>query len=356
MKLAYVAWIPVSEESGVLKKVVDQLGRWRAGGHEVSLFALGRGTESWQGAADLDVHLYPAKRAPSWFLQAERLVSDVLRWRPDVVYHRFNVYFPALERLMRRCPTVVELNTLDVPEYRATMSPPRFAYHRATRGRIFRHAQGLVAVTDEIARHAGAARAPRVVIPNGVDLSAIEGVAWTPHERPALLFLGANPADSWHGLDKLFAIAGAMPEIDVHVVGPLTTRTLVPPNVRLHGFLERPRYRPLVAASDVGVGPLALHRKQMQEACPIKIREYLAMGLPAVTAYRDPDFPAAGAPFLLELPNQEDNVASARDQLRAFIERWRGRRVARAEIAHLDSSRKEATRLEFLARVLAAAH
>jgi len=43
----------------------------------------------------------------------------------------------------------------------------------------------------------------------------------------------------------------------------------------------------LMGAADVGVGALALERKNMREAQPIKTRHYLGSGLPVIIGYQD---------------------------------------------------------------------
>jgi glycosyltransferase involved in cell wall biosynthesis len=348
VKIAYVAWVPGAAETGVLKKIVFQLRAWRDAGHEVALFTLGHGAEPWPGASDLAFKVYPVSTATSWFRQADRLVDDVLALAPDVVYHRFNVYFPALEPLFARTRTVVELNTLDVPEYRASMSAPRFGYHLLTRGRILRGASGFVAVTDEIARKITRSRRPTLVLGNGIEMAAVAPLPPAHGPRTSLVLIAAKPDEAWHGVDKLFALARALPQLDLHVIGAFAAEpAAVPANVYLHGFLQQAEYRSVLASADVGVGPLALHRKHMDEACPLKTREYLALGLPIIAGYRDPDL--RGVPHLLELPNQEDNVAQAVASIAEFAERWRHRRVERALVAHIDTRVKERVRLDFLA-------
>jgi glycosyltransferase involved in cell wall biosynthesis len=342
-----VAWVPGSSETGVLKKIVFQLRAWRAAGHEVALFTLGHGEQPWPGASDLAFKVYPVGSAASWFSQAERLVDDALAFAPDVAYHRFNVYFPALERLFARVPTVVELNTLDVPEYRASMSRARFAYHMVTRERILGGARGFVAVTEEIARKVARPRRPTLVLGNGIDMAAITPVAPASGPRARLVLIAAKPDEAWHGADKLFVLARALPDLDVHVVGAFASEpTEVPANVFLHGFLQQEQYRSVLAGADVGVGPLALHRKNMAEACPLKTREYLALGLPVIAGYRDPDI--RDAPHVLELANHERNVEEGTAAIAEFVTRWRHRRVERARVSHLDMNVKERARLDFL--------
>jgi hypothetical protein len=87
----------------------------------------------------------------------------------------------------------------------------------------------------------------------------------------------------------------------------------------------------------------------MYEACPLKVREYLALGLPVIGAYRDTDIPDESE-YFLRLPNDAAPLAPHRETIAAWIDRWRGRRVPRAAIAHFDHLAKEKRRLGFLER------
>lgn len=347
MKIGYVAWVPASGETGVLKKILFQMRAWRDMGHDVSLFVLGQAKEPWQGATDVPIRLHPTGGTLSWFVQAERLVTDVLRWDPDIVYHRFNVHFPALDRLLAVRPTVIELNTLDVDEYRRKMSKLRFAYHLLTRGRILRGARGIVAVTHEIAASVERFGRPMLVLGNGVDFRTIQPVPATTATKPRLLFIATRLDEPWHGYDKLMRLAAAFPEWQLDVIGAGPSPD-TPTNVAMHGFLRQTEYQSILASADVGIGPLALHRKHMDEACPLKTREYLAAGLAVIAAHRDPDF-VGSVPFLLELPNHQHNIENSLPALRAFVQQWHHRRVDRSLVEHLDTRSKEKARLDFFA-------
>jgi len=123
--------------------------------------------------------------------------------------------------------------------------------------------------------------------------------------------------------------------------------------VRCHGFLDEEAYLPLVARAHAALGTLALHRKRMREACPLKLRRYLAYGLPSVIGHLDTDFADATRWFLLRLPNTETNVRDHQSQITAFVEAVKGRRVARNEVEDsISAAVKEARRIEFFERVL----
>jgi len=60
----------------------------------------------------------------------------------------------------------------------------------------------------------------------------------------------------------------------------------------------------LLRSAHLVVGTLALQRKHMREACPLKVREAVARGLPVITACIDPDLPD-DLPGILRLPADE---------------------------------------------------
>ena len=49
MRIAYVAVLDVSEESGVLKKIITQIKTWISMDHEAYLFALSPKEKAWEG-------------------------------------------------------------------------------------------------------------------------------------------------------------------------------------------------------------------------------------------------------------------------------------------------------------------
>jgi len=127
--------------------------------------------------------------------------------------------------------------------------------------------------------------------------------------------------------------AEAFPTWEVHLIGyEVSVRERLSGNVKAHGFLSFSRYVPILADADVGIGALALHRNRMNEASPLKVREYLALGLPAIIGYEDTDFPD-GAPFLLCLPNEESNIECCLGEVQRFVVAWVGKRVLRQEVS-----------------------
>jgi glycosyltransferase involved in cell wall biosynthesis len=256
---------------------------------------------------------------------------------------------------MRRFPGIVEINTDDLLEFRPRSQIVR-AYNRLQRRGILRGAAGVVFVTHELAASPSfvQVRGRRRVISNGVELPNEVPGPPPAHQRPRLVFLGASAY--WQGLDKLLLLATETPELELDVAGAESAPPHdLPPNVRWHGRLAEPEYRRLLAQADVGIGTLALHRKGMNEASTLKVRTYLAHGVPVILGYEDTDFLGEEPWFLLRLPNVEGNVAAAKDSILEFAERVRGRRVPRELVAdRISAEAKERERLRFFEDVLGA--
>lgn len=353
MKIAYVAYLDTRHGSGVAGKIAEQVDFWRTRGTEVRLFLLSPGGKLDRALAGLPVERAVHRRFPDAIPKTHRLVKRALRWAPDLVYIRFGMYAPSLTLLTWRIASVLEINTDDLAECAVLMDRQRYAYHRFQRELLLRSAKGLVFVSQELAakfRHYGKAG---IVVSNGIDLSRCRPLPARGGGSPRLIFVGSPYP--WNGIDKLVTLARCWPQCRFDVVGydRSDLPAEVPDNVHCHGHMCRDQYEPLLSRADVALGPLALERKGVQEASPLKVREYLASGLPAVIAHRDSDFPGL-TPFLLQTPNNGSNAADVVDAIRPFVDEWKGRRVPRPAIGHLDAQLKEARRFEFLREVAVA--
>lgn len=165
------------------------------------------------------------------------------------------------------------------------------------------------------------------------------------------VFLG-SAGQAWHGVDHIAELAAAKPHWRFDIVGVERGELAlpIPPNMTFHGRLLQRGYQPLLDRADIAIGTLALYRKGMEEASPLKVREYLANGLPVITAYRETDFPEP-VPFVLQLPNRPGNVLENLPAIERFARSWKGRRVEPDGIGHLDTAVKEAARVGYMERI-----
>jgi hypothetical protein len=318
MRIAYLAYWDLGADDGVAKKIAAQLAQWRAAGHEAEPFAVAPTS--------------PLERAR----RTHRAVEAALAFRPNVAYLRYDLWLPPLGRLLRTVPTAVEVNSDDRAETRRRGLGVAL-FNEWNRGRIFTGAAGLVCVTNELVRRLAVYGKPATVVANGVDGTRVPVLPAPANERPRVIFVG-SPLIAWHGVDRLLDLARALPEFDFDLVGPDLQREL--PNVTVHGVLPESGYFPLLAQADAAVGSLAMERAGLTEGSPLKVREYLLAGIPAIVGYDDTDFLGREPWFLLKSTDPAE--------VRAFVESVRGRRVARDEVAHVTSQAKEVERLRFL--------
>ena len=351
MRIAYACSVAAYANDGVNDKISTQVAYWRRAGHDVQLLCLSPRADRAGVEPALPGTVFAFRGVGERARATVALAAAARRLVPDVVYLRYNLFLPPLPPLLRPLPVVVEINTDNRREARLD-GRAGWAYNELSRGVTLRATAGLVCVTYELARSADLTRyaKPTVVIGNGADPAVTIALPPASGERAAAVMLIGYPA-AWAGVDKVITLAQALPELDVHLVGPRAgvPDGPLPANVHVHGQLPRDGYRDVLAAADFGIGPLALHRKGMSEASPLKVREYLLHGLPVLTAHEDTDFLGEEPWFLRRLPNREDNVATGVPAVRAWAASVAGRRVPRGDIVgRLGMEGKEAARLAFL--------
>jgi glycosyltransferase involved in cell wall biosynthesis len=342
---------------GVFNKIVDQICAWQTLNCESRLFILTT-QQGGLGRLVLKFDQFPIcvrtyRSRLDQFKQAPKLFGEIATWQPDIIYNRYIGYLPALQKMVRSTPTVLEVNSdllselLNMDGYGI-----RYWYHRMTLQRCLKDLCGIVFVSGELSELPQYARSgkPSIVIANGIDLDRYPALPIANNSTPRLVFMGSMAP--WHGIDKIVQLAHQRPNWQFDLIGQLSdeTKSQLPRNVISHGFLLKSQYEEIFAKVDVAIGSLALHRNKMSEASPLKVREYLAYGIPTIIGYRDTDFPET-VPFLLQLPNSNDNIVNSIEAITQFVEKWKGKRVPRKAIAVLDVHVKEIRRLEFFCKV-----
>jgi glycosyltransferase involved in cell wall biosynthesis len=192
------------------------------------------------------------------------------------------------------------------------------------------------------------------VISNGIELNKYQPLTPPQNQFPTLALVG-SPGMNWHGVDKLFPLAEQYPDLKIDIVGYRRDdfKRTIPENIHLHGYLEPEDVRRVLSGVDAVFGTLALYRKKMEEASPLKIREALAYGIPVILAYRDTDLADIDSDLFLFLPNTETNILDHAEAIRDFAFRVRGRRVKREIVSErIGQQHKEEKRLKFFNEVL----
>ena len=360
-RIAYLLQMAdLTTENGIAKKIRDQVVAWQQEGSTVRIFSLAPTLNRWIGFEGFDLVLLRRGGPVTRMWHSRELCRQIRAWNPEVIYFRYAYHSPGLPALFRRIPTVAEVNSDDTTEYALTLGLGKRLYHKLTRSRLLRTIAGFVPVTRELAVRLAKFEKPVAVIGNGIALAEFCPVpASNSSGAHRLVFVG-SAGSPWHGLERIRELAGLFPEYCIDIIGCTAAdlREAVGPsapspqadNLVFHGNLDRIHYEPLLAAATAALGTFGLYRKSMDEACPLKVREYLALGLPVIGACLDTDIPE-NADYYLRLPNSSESLQPHAAAIAAFLERWRGRRVPRASIAHLDSKLKENERLKFMGRI-----
>jgi hypothetical protein len=356
MKIAYLVHWNEGPESGVFKKICSQVSEWMKLGNEVKLFIYTNSKNNdWElhcGQIKIVIRQYGGWR--NRFSQFRKLINQTEQWKPDIIYHRFDLYYPFLKRLLRKYPSVLEINSNDLAEMRS--SPGRYLYHLLTRSKVLKVSKGFVFVSKELSeeKHYSRYAKSKIVIGNGIELDKFPLTAIPENERIRMVFIG-SPGQTWHGTDKIVWLAKHQPNWTFDMIGIDRLQMVedaIPANMTFHGKLTKDQYQPIMQQADIAIGSLGLHRKMMKEASPLKVREYLANGIPVILGYRDTDFPDDITPFILELPNESNNIEPHLDKIKKFSTYWTGKRVKREWIQHLDTKQKEVTRIAYMKSIV----
>ena len=167
-----------------------------------------------------------------------------------------------------------------------------------------------------------------------------------------IAFLG-SPNQPWHGLDKIERLAYNLGDtFHFHIIG--TEKGSACRNVTFYGPQDQNKYEKILQNCDIAISTMALHRKQMNEACPLKTREYLAYGYPVVAGYADTAWLGDPPAWILQLPNTEDNLDNPENisSMRNFCLNMKNYIVPHKESGkYIDSNIIEEKRIRFLRKI-----
>jgi glycosyltransferase involved in cell wall biosynthesis len=132
------------------------------------------------------------------------------------------------------------------------------------------------------------------VYPNGI---AYDGQLTVPNcevERntvPEFVFV-AGEFTPWQGLDVLTkSIAESSSKFILHLVGRLSSRQQAElegdDRMVCHGRLDGDAIQKIYQSCWLGIASFGLFRKGLEEACTLKVREYLMSGLPVYSGHTD---------------------------------------------------------------------
>ncbi len=365
MKIVYLLGDEnISSDNGVVKKVESQTSYWKKMGHTVKIISLR--SKNLESILD-DATIISEQNSNNNSLQ--NTIQQIKNYHslnlllaehePDIIYMRYLKYYPGMTSVLKKYTYIVEINSDEVEEAKHG-SRARYTYNMLTRNFLLGNASGFVFVSKELMKNINydKFKKPNVVIGNGYDFERDISMKKEFNKEVSLIFIG-SPGQSWHGIDKILFLATSLPEHKFHIVGPSLEEMekiaeVLPSNLKVYGYLSQDEANELVAKCDIGISTLALHRKKMNEASPLKSRQYLAQGLPVIIGYEDTDLQKE-VPFVLNIGNYENNVRDSIDNIRNFIQQAiQLKPIAIAEEAKkiLSYEEKEKVRMNFFQSII----
>lgn len=359
MKIGYLLSHDIFLNDGITKKIYSQANIWKSLGHQVKIFNILVKKNIQKGDVPPDTEIFFRENVISGPAGLDIALEN---YNPDIVYFRYEPYKPFLRRILVQYPAIFELNTDDIAEHRlyarrGIKESIRCIYNLITRNMILSRAQGFVSVSEEIGKlpHFSRFKKKIITIPNSIDLEEFPVLKRKKNNsRPVIIFLG-KPGYVWHGIDKIIRLAASTRrDLEYHVVGYEKPSSVVPENIKFHGYLNMGAYRDIIKRCDIGLSTLALHRKNLNEASSLKCREYLAYGLPVITGYKDTAFLHGKKPaWILEIPNTENNVLDNVNAIIEFSYRHKDYIVTHQEISkYIDAKVLEEKKMKFFKEII----
>lgn len=307
MTIAYVIDYDINLNSGVVEKVLQQCNVWIKQGHKVyvvstkTLTIYDNKRKIIYALKPLNIKFGQLGTVIKLLFNSYKLKDLMNELDVDIIYMRYMLYTPFLNNEIKKYKTIMEINSDDSLEYKMH-SKLTYLYNKLTRKFVFRNISGFVCVSDELNNKWQVFNKPSCTIANGIDTTKYI-LQKNCNNRPTIVFIG-TPNQPWHGLEKIIKMSIYFKKYDFYIIGSKGEDT---ENLKYFGYLSQAESSTIIQKCDIGIGTLSLYKNKLNEASPLKTRQYLACGLPIIYAYKDTDI-SSDASFVLQLKNSKNNI------------------------------------------------
>jgi hypothetical protein len=354
MRILYLINYDLNEENGVVNKIKQQSTVWTKQGHTVffvsykTLSLYNNNYEIIENLKTLNIQFGRIGTALKLFYNMYFVEKLLKKIEFDIIYMRYQLYTPFISNFLKKHKVIMEINSDDLEEYKLS-SKITHNYNKYTRRFLLKYVDGFISVSYELRDKFLYWNKPIEVIANGIDTKSYK-VVFPKNKVPILVFIG-TPNQPWHGIDKIEKLAQKFLQYKFYIIGTKKENTQ---NITYFGYLSNKESSKIVQQCDIGIGTLSLYKKGLQEASPLKTRQYLACGLPIIYAYDDTDIKSVIS-FALKLDNSNNNLDYSK--IEYFIdnmfqnsnEREKARMFAEKT---LDYEIKERKRLDFFKKII----
>jgi hypothetical protein len=169
--------------------------------------------------------------------------------------------------------------------------------------------------------------------------------------------MAVGQAQTWSGLDRFSQLAEELPEMSWILACPSSAfadvSAAVGRTVVVRGTQSMEEYHDEVRSWTVAIGTMALERKGLTSATPLKVRDYVGLGVPTVLPYWDDDLGTVSDPFLANLAGEnEASVLVEPGFLKAFAQAAIGHNLRPDTSAVVNIEAIESRRAQFFRAVV----
>jgi glycosyltransferase involved in cell wall biosynthesis len=264
-----------------------------------------------------------------------RLIRAARQYKPDIIYERYNLFQPAGIWLRNRtkAPLLLEVNAPLFEERSVFSGISLKAIASWSERYVWRNADAVLPVTKVLAEYllaAGVEKSTVTVIPNGVDLAEFNGgmdrsaAKCRLHLDGKLVIGFVGFVREWHRLDTIIRLLTGAEFADVVllVVGDGPARAELESLAMGIGVVERVQFAGLVERENLlsymSAFDIALQPSVVPYASPLKIFEYMAMGL-AIVAPDTPNIREILVDGETAVLVQQDDIGAMRRKLVQLI-------------------------------------
>lgn len=348
MRIFYLAVIGRLDSLGIISKIRGKVQALRQLGHEATALLLLNRSETLPAPAQGVEYLHLSSGPGGLFAEAIGRLESGLE-PTDLVIFRYPMASRALHALLKAHPGRIwlEHNTKEIEELRSNFRKytwrdwlwmaRHFDFRDATENllallneyrwapRCFALAAGGVGVTNEISQYeSGRSKGkayPCHTVSNGIDTGKFSLADPVPYDGSQLvLVMASTTANEWHGIDRFIrgmAHYQGKARLRLHLIGRFTStaRQLVEQHqlgesVTFHPILAGAELTQLLSQAHLGIGSLGMHRIPLRQGSVLKVKEYMALGMPFLVAHEEVDLIGRQEmkPYYLQLPADESPV------------------------------------------------
>lgn len=303
MKVLFLTAINLKTTEGIYKKVLAEAAALKKAVGEGWLI---HATNSGAKIVDLN-HMNVEESQNNIFLTANNMIQKA---HIDIIYIRHMVPSIGLIRFLSHCKRAKIKILYEIPTYpyygeqiKASRNKPRtilrLSYETIFWPLIYSRVDHLVVIKSNTRARM---YSKMVCITNGVDPKGIKKKSYTKCKKDKVSFVAVGTLYPYHGYDRMlngFKKYGSEVDgkkIQLHFVGDSTTikdletlsQNLGLDNVFFHGVKTTDQLNELYEDFDIGLGCLALHRRNADIDTTLKIIEYYCRSVPVVTSGESP--------------------------------------------------------------------